>query len=335
MMNAMMSQMGGLASLAAGIGGVATKADLYVTLLKSDELKDRVVDRFKLMERQKVRYRAEAYAFLDGSTDISIGKKDGVISIEVSNEDPKLAAAIANYDVDELGRFTTRFNMSGASTNRVFLEGRLTKANADLAVAEDKLKSFQSKYKAVSVTDQAKATLEEVAQLRGQLVAQEVQLATLQQQFTAQSREVKSAQAAIAKLRSQIAKREGSSSEGSLLSVGAMPQMGQEYVRLMRELKIQETLVELLTKQYEVVKLNESKDVAPFQVLQQAKVPELKSKPRRSLIVIMAALATLLLMFPIAFVRDFFDNLDEEEKQRWTALKRLLPLPKFKGNRAA
>lgn len=323
MMSAMMAQMGGLAGLAGGLGG-ATKADLYATMLKSETLKDSLIDRFKLMELYKAEYRASAYAVMDGNVGVSIGKKDGVITIAVSDNDPKLAAAIANAHVEELGKLAAKLNMSGAGMNRAFLEERLAKANADLAAAEDALKSFQTKNKAVAVTDQAKATLEGVAQLRAQLITQEVQMATLRQQFTDESRELKSIKATIANLRGQIAQLEGSNSAGSMPGVGAMPQLGQEYLRLMREFKIQETLVELLTKQYEMTKLNESKDVVPFQVLQPAKVPELKSKPKRSLIVIMAAFASGFLMVIVAFVREFSANINDEDRKRWQELKKTL-----------
>ncbi|MHB8056645.1 MAG: GumC family protein [Desulfuromonadaceae bacterium] len=327
MMSAMMGQLGGLAGLAGGLGG-ATKADLYVTMLKSESLQDPIIDQFKLMTLYEAKFRANAYKALDSSAAISTGKKDGVITIAVSDKDPKLAAAIANAYVDELGKMAAKLNMSGAGMNRVFLEERLTKAKVDLAAAEETLKSFQTRNKVVAVTDQAKATLEGVAQLRAQLVAQEVQMATMRQQFTDESNEIRSIKATIAGLRGQVARLEGSGSAGSMPGVGAMPQLGQEYMRLMREFKIQETLVELLTKQYEMTKLNEAKDVVPFQLLQSARVPELKSKPKRALIVIMAAFASGFLMVLVAFMREFGANMNDEDRTRWQELKRMLPLPR-------
>lgn len=331
LMGAMMSQMGGLAGLAGGLVGTSTKADLYVTMLKSETVKDPLINRFKLMELYDVKLRSNAYNVLDENATISVGKKDGVITIAVSEEDPKLAAAIANAYVEELGRQVANLNMTGAGKNRAFLEERLTKTKIDLAAAEDALKSFQTRNKAVSVTDQAKATLEGVALLRAQLVAQEVQLATLRQMFTDNSQEVKSAKATIANLRGQIGKLEGGGAEGSLPRIGAMPQLGQEYIRLMRDFKIQETLLELLTKQYEMTKLTEAKDVAQFQVLQQAKAPELKSKPKRSLIVIVVALASGFLMVLVTFVREFGARMNEEDRMRWQELKSILPLPRRLG----
>lgn len=327
MMSAMMAQMGGLAALAGGGLGGTTKVDLYVTMLKSEILKDPLIDRFNLIALNKAKLRASVYKTLDGNSAISAGKKDGIITIAVSDKDPKLAAAIANGYVEELGRLAAKFSMSGAGMNRVFLEERLTKARVDLAAAEDTLKKFQTKNKAVAVTDQAKATLEGVALLRAQLIAQEVQLATLKRQLTDQSQSVKTARATIGNLRGQIARMEGGGSGGSMPGVGAMPQLGQEYMRLMREFKIQESLVELLTKQYEMTKLNEAKDVVPFQVFQSAKVPELKSKPKRSLIVILATVTSGFLMVLLAFVREYALKMNDEDRERWQELQRVLPLP--------
>jgi uncharacterized protein involved in exopolysaccharide biosynthesis len=328
LMGAMMAQMGGLANLAGGALGGPTKTDLYVTMLKSETIKDPVIDRFKLMQVYEAKFRTDAYKTLDAKVTISAGKKDGVLSISVDDKDPKRAAAMANAYVDELGKLAAGLSMTGAGKNRTFLEGRLAEAKADLAQAEEALKNFQSKYKAVSVTDQAKASIEGVAQLRAQLAAQEVQLASLQRQFTDNSQEVKGARSAIANIRGQIARLEGGGGNSSIPSVGSVPKLGQEYVRLMREFKIQETLVELLTKQYEMNKLTEAKNVSPFQLLQKAKVPERKSKPKRSLIVIMAAFTIGLLMVPIAFLKEFSAKMSPDDRQRWEQISvQLPPLP--------
>lgn len=331
MMGAMMAQMGGLANLAGGlVGGSATKADLYVTMLKSETIKDPIIDRFRLMEVYEAEFRANVYKTMDETAVINTGKKDGVITIAVDDKDPKRAAEMANAYVDELSKLVAGLNMTGAGNNRVFLEKRIGETRADLINAEDALKNFQAKNKAISVTDQAKATIEGVAQLRAQLAMQEVQLAALQRQFTDSSQEVKTAKATIANFRVQIAglEGEGGGRSSSIPSVGSVPQLGQEYMRLMREFKIQEAVLEMLTKQYEVSKLSEVKDLSPFKIIQKAKTPERKSKPKRSLIVIMAAFASGFLMVLLAFVREFGARMNEEDRKRWQELQRLLPLPR-------
>lgn len=325
MMSAMMAQLGSLAGLAGGLGGPTT-SDLYVTMLKSETVKDPIIDRFKLMDVYEVKYRADAYGALDSSAAISLGKKDGVITIDVDDRDPKRAADIANAYVDELGRVTARLSMGGAGKNRVFFEERLATAQADLARAEDALKTFQSRNKAVAVTEQAKATIEGVAQLRAQLAAKEVELAALRQSMTDESHEVKNLKALIGNLGGQIARLESGSGGGAVPGLGAVPQLGQEYVRLMREFKIQETLVELLTKQYEMTKLSEAKDVSPFQVLQKAKVPERKSKPKRSVIVLATTISVGFFMVIFAFIREFGERMGGEDRERWGQILQLFRL---------
>ncbi|UFS69927.1 Wzz/FepE/Etk N-terminal domain-containing protein [Geomonas sp. RF6] len=313
---AMLAQFGGLASLAGGSMGGPTKGDLYLTMLSTDTVKDPIIDRFRLMQVYEARLRSDAYAAMNARAEISAGKKDGVITISYSDEDPKRAAAIANAYVEELGKLTTNLSMKGAGSSRGFLEQRLTAAKADLARADEALKGFQSKNKVVAVPEQAKASIEGVAQLQAQLAMQQVQLSSLQRQFADTSPEVKGVKAAIGTLKAQIARQEGGGALGSIPSIGSMPQMGQEYVRLMRELKIQEALVETLTKQYEMVKINSLKDTAPFQLLQMAKVPEKKSKPVRSRIVILSAAAGSFLSVVYVFLCASLTRVGEEDRQR-------------------
>src|SRR5208337_839852 len=259
MMSAMMSQLGGLAILAGGAGvplGGPTTTDLYVSMLKSEAVKDPIIDRFRLMEVYKNKYRTDAYKDLDKKVAVSAGKKDGIITITVDDKDPKRAAEMANTYVEELGKLAIRLTVTGAGQNRTFLEERLTKAKADLAKAEEDLKAFQTKNKAVQVTAQAEATIKGVAELRAQLAVQEVQLATYRRQFTESSQEVKNLTTSVSNLRGQIAKLEGGGGNSAIPSVGSVPTIGQEYVRIMREFKIQESLVELLTKQYEMARLS-------------------------------------------------------------------------------
>lgn len=309
-MSSLMAQLGGLAGLAGGAVGAKSTGDLYVTMLKSETLRDPIIDRFKLIELYEAKYRADVYRVLDKNAVISLGKKDGVITIAVNDKDPKRAADLANAYVEELGTLASGLSMTGAGKNRLFLEKRIAEARADMATAEDALKAFQSKNKAISVTEQAKASIEGVAQLRAQLAIKEVELGTLQRQFTDTSQEVKTTKSTVASLRSQIARLEGKGGGGSssIPNVGNVPQLGQEYLRLMRDFKIQEAVLEMLTKQFEVSKLSEMKDMAPFQVLQKAKVPERRTKPVRRKIVTIAFLLALVGSCTFVLVRDEFQK---------------------------
>ena len=317
MMSAMMSQLGGLATLAGGVGiplGGSTTADLYVSMLKSEAVKDPIIDRFRLLEVYDKKYRTDAYKVLDMSTLVSLGKKDGIITLAVSDRNPKRAAMMANAYVEELGKLAVRLNVAGAGQNRTFLEERLVKAKADLSKAEENLKAFQSKNKAIDVSAQAEATIKGVAELRAQLAVQEVQLATIRRQFTDSSQEVKNLAATVNNIRAQIAKLEGVSGDSAMPSVGSVPSIGQEYLRLMREFKIQESLVELLTKQYEMAKLSEAKDVPPFQVIQKAKIPERRSSPARGKIVLITIFVSVIFSLSLAILCENFIRMDNKKK---------------------
>lgn len=304
--NSMLPQLGGLAVLAGGALGGTTTSDLYVGMLKSEAVKDPVIDRFKLMSVYDISNRLDTYAYMDRHIAISAGKKDGIVSISVEDRDPKRAADIANAYVDELQKLTVSISVAGAGQNRTYLDERLAKAKTDLAGAEERLKAFQGKNKAVNVTEQAKASIEGIAHLKAQLALQEVQLATLQRQFTDDSQEVKSARTSIANLRGQIGRMEGAGGTSAIPSVGSMPAIGEAYARLMRDFKIQENLVEILTKQLEVAKLTEARDISPLQVIRKARVPDKKIKPKRGFIIVMSTFTAFLGSLALAVMMDRF-----------------------------
>lgn len=316
--------MGGMAAEMLGKG---SQAEMFVGILNSETVSDSIIDHFKLMEVYNKKYREETYKALDRNVDISAGKKDGIISITVIDKNPNRAAAIANSYVDELGKLLVKLNISGAGQNRVFLEDRITKAKIDLAKAEDVIKKFQSNNKIISVTDQAQATIVGIAQIKAQLVVQEVQLASLQRQFTDSSQEVKTVKATIANLRTQIDKLEGLGSGGAILGVGAVPELGEQYLRYMRDFKMQETLVELLAKQLEIAKLTEAKNVTSIQTIQTARVPDKKTKPRRGLIVLACALAAGLCSTLYAFISEAHNRMPTEMQDRWNNALSILPRP--------
>ncbi len=321
---ALMSQLEGMAGLAGGLGSKST-ADLYVTMLTSEALKDPIIDKFKLMDCFQAKYRVDVYKRLNTMSKISLGKKDGVITITVDDKDPKFAAAIANMYVAELGKFASGLNMVQAGQNAGFYQKRIAETKADLDKAADALKQFQQKNKVIAPTDQAQATISYIAQLKGQLAVQEVQLAALMRQFTDNSQEVKSARASIGNLRGQISRLEGQGGGGAIPGVVSVPALGAQYLKLMRDFKIQEAVLEMLTKQHELSQLNQAKDLAPFQVLEKAKIPERKSKPNRSLIVVLAALAAGFLMILLAFLLEMGERMSPEDRQRWNQVCSLLP----------
>jgi uncharacterized protein involved in exopolysaccharide biosynthesis len=318
---------GDLAGMVAGsmLGGKGTLTDQCVSILQTDRIKGAIIDRFKLMQEYDIHYRLDMYRKMNEIVAVR-AKKDEIISITVEGKDPTRAAAIANAYIDELEKVTVKFSSSDAGRIKVFLEDRLAKAKVDLEKAENALKIYQMKNKTIDITTQTKATIEVVAQLKSQLAMQEVKLASLRAYLTDDNDEIKTTKASVANLMEQIARLEGKSSGSSIPSVGSVPALGQEYLRLMREFKIQDTLVEFLTKQYEMAKLSEANDIANIQVIQKAEVPDRKSKPKRSIIVIVSTLTAGFLAVLYAFLREASERMPVEDRQQWNRIKSMFSL---------
>lgn len=326
-MGMMLGQLpGGIAGLAGDLLGKTNSADLYARMLTSDAISDIIIDRFKLMDVYDQDTRIDTYKVLDKKVDISAGKKDGVVAIVVEDKDPKRAADMANAYVEEIDKLSLKLDTTDAGHDTKFLASRLAQAKVDLTKAEDAIKVFQSENKAIDIAEQAKGTLKGVGDLEGMLAIEEGKLAGIKSVFRDGSEEVKAEQAIIANLRQQISKFQGTRSADAVPGVASVPTLGQQFLRLTREFKIQEALVEFLTKQYEMSKLSEAKEVAGIQVIQRAQVPDKKIKPKRSLIVLGSSFAACFVSIVFVFVREACKRMPEEDRQRLKRIRTMLSL---------
>jgi uncharacterized protein involved in exopolysaccharide biosynthesis len=302
---------GGLAGLAGGFGGGST--DLYLGILKSRSVTDSVIKRLDLDSEFKSKNADDTRKKLSGLVKFQAGK-DGIITITADYKDPVKAALLANTFIDELQKKSRQLNLTKASTERSFLERRLIVVRQDLKSAEDAMRSFQEKNKTIKADSQAAAAIEGIARLKAELVTKEVQLAALRNSMTDESAEVRTLLAGISKLRSQLNSMSGSGGDGGVIpSVGNAPSIGMEYVRRLRELKIQEALFEQLTKQFELAKISEARDSSALQVLDEAVPPLRKSKPKRSLIVILATVTAFFGSIFLVFIREYLAKLSPED----------------------
>lgn len=322
-LSALLSQAGGgLAGLAGGMSGGST--DLYMGILKSRSVADAVIQRLDLQKEFKSKNVDQARKTLQGIAKFQAGK-DGILSISVDSKDPAKAALLANTFVDELSRRSVQLNLSRAGTERIFLEKRLEVVKQDLKTAESGMKTFQEVSKTIKADSQATAAFQGIAKLQAEIITKEVQLATLYNSMTDESNEVKMLKAGIAKLKSKLGAMTGNGGAGNVIpSVGNMPGLGLEYVRKLRELKMQEAIFEQLSKQYEIAKLNEAKDSSSLQVLDEAVVPLHKSKPKRSMIVLLSTITAFFVSIFIVFIQEYFSKLPPEDAQLLGEIRRSL-----------
>jgi uncharacterized protein involved in exopolysaccharide biosynthesis len=320
--SALLSQAGGLAGLAGG--GLGGSTDLYLGILKSRSVADGVIKRLGLQDEWKKKNLDETRKVLETRVTFK-GTKDGIITVTADSKDPKKAALLANSFVDELTQRSIQLYLVKAGGERQFLEKRLVVVKQELNKAENDLKTFQEKYKTIRVDAQATVAIEGIARLKAEIVSKEVQLATLSNSRTGESSEVKALQAGISKLKSQLGAMVGSGGADSIIpATGNVPALGVEYIRKMREVKIQEAVFEQLTKQYEVAKINENKDSSTLQILDEAVAPSKKSKPKRSLIVLLSTFSAFLISIVTIFVQEYLTKLSPDDVEIVKEIKQSL-----------
>lgn len=311
---AMLGQLGALAGAAGGAIGVKSPTDMYVGLLKSRSVADRLLERFDLQKIYDEKLPSNARKELAKNTVVLAGK-DGLITIEVDDEDPKRAAAIANGYHEELGRLTRMLAVSEASQRRLFFEKQLLQARDELTRAEFDLQKTQEKTGVIQLEGQAKAIIEGAAQLRAQIAAKEVQLGSMRTFATAQNPDYQRVQQELAGLRAQLKGREQEPGDKGdvLVATGKVPQVGLENLRKIREVKYHEAIMEIMARQFELAKVDEAKDSAVIQVVDSAIEPDRKSKPKQAVITFGAFFGALLFALLLIF---FLEKFNAEYKKR-------------------
>ena len=294
----MMTGGGGGAGLGSALG-LKNPNDIYVGMLQSNRIADRLIDRYKLKERYKQSTRLETRKELDDATDIFAGK-DGLIVIEVRDTDPAFAAELANAYVKELDDLTQDLSVGEASQRRLFFENELKTTREKLSAAEMGLKRSQEKTGLILPEGQSKAIFETFADLRARIAAKEVELAAMRTFATTTNRDYVRTKEALEGLRVELAKLERAKPAGHgdiLVPTGKVAEAGMDFARRMRDVKYYEMLFELLARQFELAKIDEAKDSVVLQVVDHATPPDRKSGPKRAVITLLvtlfAALATL------------------------------------------
>ena len=279
------SALASLGSLTGVLGGAAqrTPADQYLALLQSTTVADRIIDRFDLLKLYDKDLRLEARKELAKNTHASIGKKDGLIVLEVDDESPARAADMANRYVEELRLLTNRLALTEAQQRRVFFEGHLQRQRDNLAQAQQALQA--SGFSQESLKAEPKAAAEGYAKLKAEITPSQARLDALRRNLTESAPEVQQLEAALAVLRGQLARIEATASQGGTT----------DYIGKYREFKYHEMLFEQFARQYELARVDESRE-GQLQIVDLAQPPEKKSWPKRALLALGGALTGLVLL---------------------------------------
>lgn len=275
---AALGALGALGALAGG-GGLKNTADQYIGLMQSVTVSDRLIDRFKLMEVYDVKYRMDARKVLLKNVAINAGKKDGLITVAVDDEDPRRAADMANAYVDQLRQMTNTLAVSEAQQRRQFFEQKLGETKERLTQSQIALQA--GGFNSGALRAEPKAAAEGYARIRAELTTAEIKLQTLRATLADGASEVRQQQTIVAALRTELNRQE----KTEQVVVDGDP----GYISRYREYKYQETLFELYAKQFELARADEGREGALIQVVDVAQAPEKKSKPQRALLALGAA----------------------------------------------
>jgi tyrosine-protein kinase Etk/Wzc len=307
----MIASLGALSGLAGAATGIKSPADQYVAFMKSVSFQDALIERFKLLERYEAKLKVDARVALASNVRIASGK-DGLVSVEVDDKDPKFAADLANSHVEELRNLLGSLAVTEAQQRRMFFEKQLQLTKENLGKADLALKS--SGINSSVLKSSPSSAVESVARLKAGISVQEVKLGSMRNYLTESAPEFKQALNELGSLKTQLAVSEKEE---------PATQSASDYLARYREFKYQETLFELFARQFELAKIDESREGAVIQVLDVAEPPERKAKPKKAMIAIIFALAAGFALLLLVFVRSALKNAsqDEETKLRMASLK--------------
>jgi uncharacterized protein involved in exopolysaccharide biosynthesis len=344
---AALSGKSGIGGFSGGIAndllGVKSSGALFVGIVGSQTVQDRVIHDFDLQRIYRDSKIEDARNDLAQHTDVGEDRKSGIITIGVTDRDPKRAAAMAHAYVDELDRLVAQVSTSSARRERIFLEERLKTVKAELDLTAKDFSNFASKNTAIDIPAQGKAMVEAAASLQGRLIAAQAESSGLQQIYTSNNVRVRAAEARVHELQQKLTElgrgdpADGLKEENALYpSIRRLPVLGVTYADLLLQTKIQATVFELLTQQYETAKVQEAKEIPSVKVLDAPVVPTKKSFPPRTLLTILGTLLGLAVAMVWAIAKSSWDAVDVSHPRKVFATEVLTTmrtgLPRFSRN---
>ncbi|HKR26511.1 MAG TPA: Wzz/FepE/Etk N-terminal domain-containing protein [Acidobacteriaceae bacterium] len=327
--------LGALGTLATGMLGGRSSSALFIDMLRSATVSDALIDRFNLQHVYRSRYRVDAAKRLARRTRITEDKKSGVITIEVEDRDRVRARDLTQAYLDELNTLVTRTNTSAAHRERVFIEQRLHAVQGSLEDAELQLSRFSSSSNAIDIREQTHAMVDAGAQVEAELIVQRSTLGAMRQIYGDGNARVRQSEARIATLQQELARLTGSSSPAAADDLSGfettsatkssaelypalreLPRLAVPWSDLYRRVRVQESVFELLTQQYEMARLEEARDVPAVSVIDAPGIPEKKSFPPRLLLTFVLTFLAFVAVSGFVLIRDAWSSVPSGDPRR-------------------
>jgi uncharacterized protein involved in exopolysaccharide biosynthesis len=329
--SAILSQLSGGLVLSEGL----STGELLIGVLRTRTVVDKIIDQFDLMTSHGEKYRVKMRKRV--TSDILHATEDtrsGIVTVAVLDEDPERAAQVANAFVEELKNVMQSLVIGEAAQRRLFFEQQLVQVRKNLDSAEDELSKYQEKSGLVAMDPQVEAMVSSIAALRAQVAAKEVEISSLRTYARRNHPQLKRAESEFTALQGELEKleREQKPLNGAtqIASLREAPQLGMEYQRRIRDVKYATTMYEMMFKQFETAKIDESRETMIVQVLDPAVPPDYKFKPGRALIVVFATLLGLCLGMLLALLMEYIDAMKNDPDQA-QAIKEIRAIFSFSG----
>jgi tyrosine-protein kinase Etk/Wzc len=236
----------------------------------------------------------------------------GTIEIAITDKSPERASKMVNYTLCKLDSISHSIDKIQAGGKRQFLEDRLAETKKDLAAAEIKLLGYEDSNKVISIYDQAESSVKASAEFETRIIMQGIELTLLEGNMSEDNPAVQEKKKEISRLKSNLKKFSTSWDGEVLLPIRTIPQKALEYERINREIQIKGAVFKLLTTEYEKAKIDEKNTVMSFAVIDSGEVPEKRTRPKRSIMVIGTWLMSLLAAILFCLSIEAIGTLPEE-----------------------
>lgn len=338
------SLIGNLPLAQLGLSSVSEETYTFIAILNSRTVMEAVAEKFNLMELYGAENMEQTVKALrenvnveineDATIGLSASAQTGFLSSEDNeNEARKLARDIANAFIEELERVNSRLKTEKARNNRIFIEKRYRQNLADLQKAENELRRFQETHGVIAMTEQTEAAIQAAAELKARITVKEIEVAVLSQYVSSSHTDLTRAKSELNELKIKFDEmKTGKNYDFSndqidkydsklFFPLNEVPELGLQYIRLYREVTLQQKILEFLLPQYEQAKIQEAKDTPTVQVLDEAIIPIKRAKPKRAIMVILAGLLSIGFSIIGAFLIEYVRNLEATKKEDYLKLE--------------
>jgi len=293
-----------------GIGSLGNKNTYnYLVILNSREVAEKVIKKYNLQEIYGYPNSMDKTLKAYYQNVVFEVQEEGNLEIGFYDEDPQRAADIANYLVDLLNERSYELSVTEARSNRKFLEGRVNENMDSLRVAENQLKDYQEKHGIFTIPEQTGALLEASSKIYAEKIAKEIEIDYLSKMFSNNNEILNSARMQLDALNKKV---------------NNLPSLGIEYLRIYRNILIRTKILEFLRPMLEQAIYQEKKDVPVIVVVDKAKVPEYKAKPKRIIVIGSSVFGWLIITIIIVLSIEKWRNFKLQNNDKYNILKNAL-----------